>query len=539
MIADVRIGKTAYDKYKLAAWSLALCAIFAGALHAQTFPLDVKIDSGMLTGVPTSNPAVTVFKGVPFAAPPVGNLRWKPPVAPAMWSGVRKADKYGSSCMQKGRGEPGQGGDQVQPSEDCLYLNVWTPAKSATDKLPVMVWFFGGGYSGGSSAAPGFEAVGLASKGVIVVVINYRLGLLGFLTAPELDAGSPNHVSGNYGLLDQIESLKWVKRNIAAFGGDPGRVTIFGQSAGAGSVQIHAVMPQSRGLFQRALSQSGTMDTGDPLLWQGAMSYRTMKEAETNDWYYLRSVGVDSLAKLRAMTAEQIINLPAPPFPPFPPFFCPVLDGYVMPATFKEMYARRKQADVPFVVGTSAEDLSGTPTFRTTVAAYRKWAQEKFGPMTDEFIRLYPAANDAEAGLAQNLAFHDQNRISKIGWADAYQKGIRSKIFIYFWNHPWPGQESRGAFHGSEIPYVMGSLSSVKQPWTDHDREITEMMTQYWANFATTGDPNGKGLPEWTAFTPRNNKSTMLLGDGPGLSEPATEARVSFFRRWFASLPQM
>ncbi len=281
------------------------------------------------------------------------------------------------------------------------------------------------------------------------------------------------------------------------------------------------------------------MDPGDPLMWQGAMSYRPLKDAETNHWYYLRSVGIDSMAKLRAMTAEQIINLPAPAFPPYPPFFCPVLDGYVMPATYKTLYSQRKHADVPFMVGTAAEDLSGTPTLKTTVGAYREWAKQKFGPMTDEFIRLYPAATDEEAGLAQNLAFHDQNRVSKLGWAEEYQKGVRSKIFIYFWNRPWPGQEARGAFHGSEIPYVMGSLASVKQPWTDHDRQISEMVTQYWANFAATGNPNGKGLPEWPVFTQGNNKTTMQLGDGPGASEPATEARVDFFLRWFASRQQM
>jgi carboxylesterase type B len=298
-------------------------------------------------------------------------------------------------------------------------------------------------------------------------------------------------------------------------------------------------LPQARGLFQRALSQSGTMDTGDPLIWQGAMSYRTMKEAQTNYSYYLHSVGIDSIAKLRTMTAEQIINLPPPPFPPFPPFYCPVLDGFVMPASYNELYKQHKQADVPFMVGTSAEDLSGTPTMKTTVSAYRTWAQVKFGPMADEFIRLYPAANDAEAGVAQNLAFHDQNRISKLGWAEMYKKGTRSRIYIYFWNHPWPGQESRGAFHGSEIPYVMGSLASVKQPWTDHDREISEMMTQYWANFAATGDPNGKGLPEWSPYGSPNGNTTMQLGDGPMMAPAATDARTDFFRRWFATRPPM
>src|SRR5580658_1164062 len=291
MIADILQGMAAFRCRRLAAWTLALCPILAGALHAQTSATGVKIDSGELTGSPTANPAVISFKGIPFAAPPVGDLRWKPPVPPAKWSGVLKAEHYSPACIQKMRDEGTTG------SEDCLYLNVWMPASSTAAKLPVMVWFFGGGFSGGSASNPGFEAVGLANKGVIVVTINYRLGLLGFLASPELDAESPHHVSGNYGLLDQVESLKWVKRNIAAFGGDPSRVTIFGQSAGGGSVQFMAVAPPARGLFQRAISQSGTMDTGDPLLWQGAMSYRTMQEAETNDWYYLHKVGVDSMAK--------------------------------------------------------------------------------------------------------------------------------------------------------------------------------------------------------------------------------------------------
>jgi carboxylesterase type B len=515
-----------------ATWVLALCPALAGALHAQAMPLSAIIDAGELSGVPTSDPGVIAFKGIPFAAPPVGDLRWKPPVQPARWSGVLKADHYSPACLQKSR-------EEASSSEDCLYLNVWAPTTRGTVKLPVMVWFFGGGFNGGSASNPGFEAVGLASKGVIVVTINYRLGLLGFLTAPELDAESAHHVSGNYGLLDQVEALQWVKRNIAAFAGDPARVTIFGQSAGGGSVQFMAVVPQARGLFQRAISQSGTMDTGDPQLWQGAMSYRTMKEAEINDWYYLHGVGVDSMAKLRAMTAEQIISLPAPPFPPFPPFFCPVLDGYVMPATYNAVYTRHEQADVPFMAGTAAEDLSGTPTFKTTLVAYRKWAQEKFGPMADEFTRLYPAANDDEAGLAENLANHDQNRVSKLGWANKYQQGVHSRIFVYFWNHPWPGQEGRGAFHGSEIPYVMGSLASVKQAFTDHDQQIAETMSRYWANFATTGNPNGNGLPEWPVFSPGGSKITMQLGDDPGPIDAATPARTDFFLRWFASRPQM
>jgi para-nitrobenzyl esterase len=533
---------------KLLVLALLCFAICATTTVAATLPQTIKIDSGDVSGVAGTNSAVMSFKGIPFAAPPVGNLRWKPPMAPAKWSGVLKADHFSASCPQQVReGEPNPGASPYTAefrvpgavSEDCLYLNVWTPAKRTAGKLPVMVFFYGGGFSAGSASVPAYDGEGLASKSVVVVTLNYRLGLLGFLAAPELDAESPHHVSGNYGTLDQIEALKWISRNIAAFGGDLKRVTIFGQSAGGGSVHFVSVSPLARGLFARAIVESATMDPGDPLLWQGAMSYRKLSEAEKNDWDYLRKAGIDSMAKLRAMSMEQILAMPRAPFPPA--FFSPVVDGYVLPQTFSETYAQRKQADVPFMVGTAAEDLSGVPRLTTTLAEYKKWAQDKFGPMAEEFLKLYPAATDEEAGIAKNLALHDQNRITKVTWAEKYQKGVRSKIFVYFWNHPLPGPyaEKFGAFHTSEVPYVMKSLANGDHPYTDNDWKIAGMMSQYWANFAATGDPNGKGLPEWPAFTTASGKTTMQLGDGSGPISAATDARIDFFRRWFASRPQL
>jgi carboxylesterase type B len=537
-------------RHRSVATLAVFCASLSVALHAANFPQIVKTDAGEMSGVPGTNTSVMSFKGIPFAAPPVGDLRWKPPVPPAKWNGVLKADHFSASCPQRVR--EGQQAPESSPytaefhvhgavSEDCLYLNVWTPAKTPAEKLPVMVFFYGGAFTSGSTSVPAYDAEGLVTKSVVTVTINYRLGLLGFLTSPELDAESPHHVSGNYGTQDQVEALKWVARNIAAFGGDPGRVTIFGQSAGGGSVHFVSISPLARGLFARAISESATMDPGDPLLWQGAMSYRKLSIAEKDQWDYLHKAGIDAMAKLRNMTADQILGLPPTPPPAYPPFFCPVLDGYVFPQTFAETYAQHKQANVPFMVGTAAEELGGVPVLKTTLSEYTKWAQDKFGPMADEFLKLYPATTDEEASLAKNLALHDQNRITKVTWAEKYSKGDPLNIFVYFWNHPLPGPyaEKFGAFHTSEVPYVMKSLSNGEHPYTENDWKIAYMMGQYWANFAASGDPNGKGLPEWPAFASANGKSTMQLGDHPGPIAAATDARIDFFRRWFTSRPQM
>lgn len=514
-------------------------------LHAATFPLDVTVKNGSMAGVAEADNVVS-FKGVPFAAPPVGDLRFKGPVDPSAWTGVLRADHYSKSCPQFAKYEDrytsGKGPysseffELGEVSEDCLYLNVWTPAKEPSEKLPVMVFFYGGGFFMGSASTPAYNAHGLASKGAVVVTLNYRLGILGFLASAELDKESAHHVSGNYGTLDQVQALKWVKENIRAFGGDPTNVTIFGQSAGGGSVHFLSISPLARGLFAKAIVQSATMYPQDPLLNRGAMSYKTLNEAEEAYAAYLRKAGVTSLQQLRSMSLKEIMSLPSAPFPPA--FFCPLVDGYVLPQSFRETYAKHLQADVPFLIGGNSEDLGGVPEMTTTVPEYVQWAEKKFGTLKDEFLRLYPATTDAEAGIQENQAIHDQNLISKVLWAQEFEAGNHQPLFLYYWTHPLPGlhTERFGAFHTSDVPYVMGSLATMSRPYTQDDWKVAAMMARYWVNFATKGDPNGPGLPKWPEY--RKSGLAMRLDSK---SEPifagGSRAKIHFFKEYFATFP--
>jgi carboxylesterase type B len=526
---------------------LGLFFALPAALHSAQFPQTVKIDTGLVSGVPSQDSAVVSFKGIPFAAPPVGDLRWKPPVPPAPWTGVLRADHYGASCVQPLLPDESSAGKSPysaeffvrgQLSEDCLYLNIWTPAHSAGQHLPVMVYFYGGGFFQGSASEPIYDAEGLAHKGVVVVTLNYRLGLLGFLASQEIDAQSPQHVSGNYGTLDQIEALRWVARNIAAFGGNPKLVTIFGQSAGGGSVHFLSLSPLARGLFVRAIVQSATMYPNDPLFLRGATFYRKLGDAEKAYGDYLQKAGIHSIAQLRSMTTQQIMDMPPAPFPPA--FFSPLVDGYVIPQTFRDSYTHHRQADVTYVVGGNAEDLGVKPSITTTLTAYRQWAQEKFGPLTTQFLALYPASDDNEASHQESLAIHDQNLISKILWAREASAGTTHAIYLYYWTHALPGPFASkfGAFHTSDVPYVMGSLDELNRPYTPQDRQISAELGQYWANFARTGNPNGQGLPVWPEF--RTSGLTLEIGD---VTKPffagASQDKVDFFKKYFDTFPAM
>jgi para-nitrobenzyl esterase len=515
---------------------MACLAASAGPLRAADFPGTIRIDSGLLSGVPASDTAITVFKGIPFAAPPVGHLRWRPPVAPAKWSGVRKADHFGSPCGQISRTAPIPGSQNavIPPSEDCLYLDVWTPAKRAGEKLPVMVWIYGGGFQAGSSSNPQFDGEGLAAKGVVRVQMNYRLGIFGFLSHPDLDKESPHGVSGNYGLLDQIAALQWVQRNIAAFGGDPRRVTIFGQSAGGGSVHFLSLSPLARGLFQRAVSENGLLFSGDPFLQERSPSaYKPIREAEADNLAYLRKAGAESLKQLRAMSTEQINALPKTPFPPA--FFSPIQDGWFLPKGFADLYAEGKQADVPFMAGWTSVYY---PDLKITVAGYRKWAKARFGDMGDEYLTLYPASTDQEAADAVEQGARDSYRTSLFLWAQQRQKKD-SRTYIYYFNHGVPGsdKEKFGAGAGAEIPYVMNSLAKLNRPFRPIDHEIADMMSSYWRNFAVSGDPNGPGLPKWPLVNAADLKTIMQLGDGTGPIAITTDARYQFYKRFFAGNP--
>jgi para-nitrobenzyl esterase len=520
---------------------LAGFMLASSALYAANFPQIVQVDTGSVKGVLNEQSAVNSFKGIPFAAPPVGNLRWKAPMAAAKWAGVLNTDHFGNSCMQVvrhgasgGRAFSSESRVPNSTSEDCLYLNVWTPAKSAGDKLPVMVWIYGGGFQVGSGAVPIYDGEGLASKGVVVVSFNYRLGIFGFLAHQDLDKESAHAVSGNYGTLDQIAALQWVARNIASFGGDPKCVTIFGQSAGGGSVQFLTLSPLAKGLFQRAISENGTLFPDDPFLQERSPSaYKTLKQAESDDAAYLHKAGAESLQELRSMTTAQIDALPLAPFPPA--FFCPTIDGWVLPEGFAETYAHGKQIDVPFMVGWTS---SYYPQLKITVAQLHKWAEQRYGALASEFLALYPASTDEEAAQAVEQAARDSYRTSIFLWAQSRQKSF--KTYLYYFNHPLPGPDAaaRGATAGSEIPYVLNSLSRSGRPFVKEDYALADTMTAYWSNFASSGNPNGKGLPEWPAFSP-GAKVVMQLGNDDGPIPAATDARFEFFKRYFASKPPL
>lgn len=527
-----------------------LCSLSVGAIEQP-----VQIEQGLLQGVPGDDPIVTVFRGIPYAAAPVGELRWKAPQPPASWDGVRLADSFGDMCPQPAP----SGSNRTRPmSEDCLTLNIWTAAASADEARPVYVWIYGGGFSGGSGSNPAFDGEYLARKGLVVVTFNYRLGALGFLATPELSAESGHEASGNYGLLDDIAVLQWVRDNIAAFGGDPGRVTIGGQSAGGGSVGFLSMSPLAKGLFANAIVESHSRYPRDLELRYLSVSHRMLDAAESAGIEFLEGLGVDSPEELRALPWEQVLGdsraIDADVYTGSsakPPLFRPVIDGWVIPRNYTETYARGSQNDVGYLTGNNrdetgaipetsfqqrrsevADNRAGAPPVIVTLDAYLAAAREKFGPMADEFLELYPAADDDEAALASNAAARDNSRISTYLWAGLWTQHAARPVFTYFWTHrpPGPGHDMRGAYHGSEIAYSFGNAG---EHWTDEDFRVSGIMSSYWANFIATGNPNGEGLPEWPVYD-SDMPRVMELGENFAPIAIAEPARLDFWKRFFA-----
>lgn len=518
----------------------------------------VRIDSGRLAGIPAHDPAVGVFKDIPYTAPPVGPLRLRPPQPARPWSGTRSAASFGALCPQL---PPAPAG--MTMSEDCPTANVWTGAQSAREKRPVFVWIYGGGFSMGTGSNPQFDGTSLAQKGVVVVTFNYRIGPLGFLATPELSKESGHSASGNYGLLDDIALLKWVQRNIAAFGGDPLRVTIGGQSAGAGSVGFLAMSPLAKGLYHRAIAESHARHPGDPELRFLSTSWRGKVKAEADGSVYTAARGARTLAELRAMpwqkllegsdatdmAVETLTNSK-------PPLFRPVIDGWVLPQNYSATYNARRQNQVIYLAGNNHDETGavpeaawpgfraspdplrgGMPSISVTLAGYQAWVKRKFGPMAQEFFKLYPASTDDEAAAMSNRAARENSRSSTLLWAEEWRKGVSLPVYPYFWNHTPPGAMLRGAYHGSEISYVFNSLHAQNLAWTDDDRRIAEQMSSYWANFIAKGDPNGPGLPQWPAWQ-SGSTQLMGLGDKIGPFNAASSERFEFWKRFFAAQEQ-
>jgi para-nitrobenzyl esterase len=480
----------------------ALLVSWVVTTGAQSLPLAVKVDSGMVEGVPSLEPGVSAFEGIPYAAPPMGSLRWQPPQPVEPWPNVRNADRYAPACMQNYMGplSTANFGDYETKSEDCLYLNVWTPAKSADDKLPVLVWIHGGGFFVGSGTERLHHGDHLAAKGVVVVTFNYRLNIFGFFAHPELTRESPNHASGNYGLMDQIAALKWVQRNIAAFGGDPSRVTIFGESAGAGAVSCMQASPLTKGLFHGAIGESGGQFGSF-----GPGGRRGLAEAEATGEKFAKSLGATSIAQMRAIPSEQLLRAAANnPLG----MTGQIADGYVLPEDVYSIFAKGKQQDVPIIVGSNANEG------RTLRFPPPKLANPELQRQVDE---QYPLdRRDEIMGAIMLWTAHT--------WAHLETKTGTQKAYEYYFSHapPFPADQKfefdvshLGAFHSAEIIYVFDNLDIRKArnwPWAPQDYKLADIMSSYWVNFATKGDPNGPGLPPWPAYND-NQPQVLNIGD--------------------------
>ncbi len=481
----------------------------------------VKVESGVLEGV-TIPSGIRVFKGIPYAAPPIGNLRWRPPTPPAKWTGVRQADKFSDSCMQALRrtGYPWTKEFMVQneASEDCLCLNVWTGAKAASEKRPVLVWIHGGGFVEGSGEIITYDGEELAKKGLVVVTINHRLGVFGFYTHPELTKESPQHASGNYGLLDCVAALQWVQKNIAAFGGDPNRITIAGQSAGAAAVHTLTASPLAKGLFHRAIAESGS-GVGRRTKELAASEQDGVKWAETK--------GATSLKELRAKPAADLMGGAR---------FGSVVDGWYLPADTAAIFASGKQNDVAIMTGLTADEGSASPTYGKVKAEdFAKQVPQRFGDQADAFLKLYPSTDQSQSSLAQKQSARDQGLVSMYLWAEGRARTSKAKAYTYYFTRgiPWPEHPEFAAFHTGDVPYFFANLKHLNRPWEAVDRKLSDAASNYWVNFAKTGNPNGKGLPNWPAFDAAQ-QVTMELGEKIGARPVAEKEKMTFFAQYFA-----
>jgi para-nitrobenzyl esterase len=470
----------------------------------------VQIESGLVSGIAGANPEVTVFKGIPYAMPPTGDLRWRAPQAPPHWDGVRRAEAFSPRCVQNDGGwyPPNNGVRPAIPmSEDCLSVNVYTARRSPTETKPVIVFVHGGGLSSGAGSY--YDGEELARKGAVVVTLNYRLGVFGFLAHPELAAESGHDASGNYGLLDQIAALRWVHANIAAFGGDPGRVTLAGQSAGSWSVNFLMASPLARGLFQRVIGESG-----------GQFGpARPKAAAEAAGILFVKTVGATSLAALRTMPAADLQKTGRLPGVPGRLWDVNV-DGWFLPDHVAAIFDQGKQNDVPILVGSNAGEGTSPRINPITAAALREEAQQNFGAEAASFPKLYPFDSDETAKAAQQDFHRDQTfGWPTREWARAQAKTGRSKVYFYYFNHVAPGpyaDAGMAAPHGGELPFVfnwVNSRTSEGTTWRDVDRTLAAAMSTYWINFATTGDPNGPGLAHWPVYDSRHPDTVMLFGD--------------------------
>lgn len=522
-------------------FALGILVLFSlSAARAQL----VETTNGRVQGT-TMETGVETFKGIPYAAPPVNARRWKPPQPAQSWEGVRSAKRFGPRCMQ-----PRPYGDMIfrsaGMSEDCLYLSVWTPGTASEGERPVLVYFYGGGFIAGDGSEPRYDGASMAEEGIVVVTLNYRLGVFGFFAHPHLTDEAPTGASGNYGLLDQARALQWVQNNIAAFGGDPDRVTIAGESAGSMSVSAHMVSPQSKGRFARAIGESGAV--------LGSIPPAPLSETEKKGTSFMEQVGAESLPELRALSSSRLLELSAKSGSPR---FGVTLDGHFLSTPPSTVYANDNQAHVPLLVGWNSKEstyqaiLGDAPP---TPEAYEEAVRDLYGDTSDEVLELYSAKtwqDVIQAGTA--LASDRFIGYATWKWSDLHRQTDKP-VYRYFYTHPRPPMKDgkgnsvpglagenpdghrvtppRGAVHSAEIEYALGNLDTNDiYAWTPEDRSVSSIIKDYFANFITTGDPNGDGRPSWPMAGTDDRAMVMWLNSTPTAKPEQHRSRYLFLDR--------
>jgi para-nitrobenzyl esterase len=538
-----------------------LIAIAAASVVGSTdlkamISAQVKIDSGIVEGTASGQPSVRVFKGIPFAAPPLGENRWKAPQPVAKWEGVRKSDAFGAPCAAGPAGGGRGGGRGAAPgaapgaaaatpqapaappreparAEDCLYLNVWTSANSPNDRRPVMVWIYGGGFTGGSGGLAWYDGENLASKGPVIVTLNYRLGSLGFFAHPELAKESGHNASGNYGMMDAIAALQWVKRNISTFGGDPNNVTVAGESAGAMMVGALVGSPLAKGLFHRAIAQSG----GYMGLTMGRMT--PGQTAQANGVKTMEALGAKTIAELRAKPLNELTGLSAGGL---------IVDGYVIPEDLSLTFMNGKQNAVDVLTGSNKDEANFGLCFGSvgrgggpgpTVETFKANAQRRFSEGADEYVKLYGVSTDAQAQPAAHAACADEINWNMRQWAVAQAKAGKKAYTYFFTRIPTinGGPSPQGATHTAEISYAFNNpKGQATQTWNDVDTKLADQMSSYWVNFITKGDPNGNGLSKWPEYKDLMGGRVMVLGDTPQVESATPAAKLSFYQAAYQRL---
>jgi para-nitrobenzyl esterase len=487
----------------------------------------IRTTAGLVRGIDGSRPGVRAYLGMPYAAPPVGERRWRAP-APLLgtWTNVRSASTFGPSCMQGPNTPFGPWTSEFlllgPMSEDCLYLNVWTAAR-ANERRPVLVYVYGGGFSSGSGDVPVYDGAPLAEKGLVVVNMNYRVGALGFFVHPELTAESG--AAGNYGLMDQVAALEWVRENIANFGGDPQRVMVAGQSAGAMSVYLLTASPMTKGLFQRAAIESGPGGLAAMGVATGRGVARARADAEADGVRYANALGAKNLSELRKLPASKFVGGGAGIR------FGPVVDSRFLTENPAETFAAGRQNDVPTIEGLNADEGSASPTYgRATAEQFKQQITQRYGARAAQFLAAYPAATDEDAHRAQIQSGRDAGIVGVHQLLIERAKTSHTPAYGYYFDHaiPWPDKPQYGAFHTSEVPYVFGTLDKLQRPWTEADRKLSATMMSYWANFAATGDPNGTGVPAWPAFS-ATQPTLLHIGDRIEPMAPLPAQRMELY----------